>query len=161
MKQQIPSSLRIVIIRAMAKLAGLLSLIFIAGLVYLVIDLKAKDAANQETTLAKNEVDEISDQDWDKIENGIHVRTGLIDADGLMTVVSNCTSCHSAKLITQNRMSAERWNETIKWMQETQGLWELGGNQEIIVNYLVANYPSIKKGRRMRLENIEWYELKN
>ncbi|HAV24887.1 MAG TPA: monoheme cytochrome C, partial [Bacteroidetes bacterium] len=42
-----------------------------------------------------------------------------------------------------------------------QGLWELGGNQEIIVNYLVANYPSIKKGRRMRLENIEWYELKN
>ena len=99
------------------------------------------------------------DVDEDKIENGIHIRTGFIEADGLMTVVNNCTNCHSAKLVTQNRMNAERWNATIKWMQETQNLWDLGENQEIIVNYLVTNYPPQEKGRRMNLSNIEWYEL--
>lgn len=100
-------------------------------------------------------------EDEDKIENGIHVRTGLIAVERLMTVVNNCTNCHSAKLVTQNRMNAERWITTIKWMQETQNLWDLGSNQEIIVNYLATNYPPLKKGRRMTLTDIDWYELKN
>ena len=99
--------------------------------------------------------------DEDKIENGIHLRTGLIEAEGLMTVVNNCTNCHSAKLVTQNRMNAERWNTTIKWMQETQNLWDLGTDQKIIVNYLVTNYPTIAKGRRMILTDINWYTLEN
>lgn len=147
----------------MLKLAGLLLLIIIAGGVYLIRDTHLKNAAYEATlaTQVVEEDDDFNEEDWDKIENGIHVRTGLKDAEGLMTVVSNCTSCHSAKLLTQNRMSAARWDETIKWMQETQGLWELGGNKEIIINYLVTNYPSKKKGRRLKLENIEWYELKN
>ena len=101
------------------------------------------------------------EEDEDRIENGIHLRTGLVDAEGLMTVVNNCTNCHSSKLVTQNRMSAERWNATIKWMQETQNLWDLGKNQEIIVNYLVTNYPPKDKGRRMILTDIDWYELKD
>lgn len=96
----------------------------------------------------------------DKIENGIHVKTGLIDAEGLEIVINNCTNCHSAKLVTQNRMSAERWNATIRWMQKTQNLWDLGENQKIIVDYLVANYPVEEKGRRSALSNIEWYELR-
>lgn len=99
--------------------------------------------------------------DPERIEDGIHVRTGLKDGEGLMTVVSNCTSCHSAKIIMQNRMSAERWNSTIKWMQETQNLWDLGENQEVIVNYLVTNYPLQKKGRRQPLTDIEWYVLED
>ena len=99
--------------------------------------------------------------DEDRIENGIHVRTGLVDAEGLMTVVNNCTNCHSAKLVTQNRMNTERWNTTIKWMQETQNLWDLGNNQAIIVSYLVTNYPPIAKGRRMILTDIDWYELED
>ena len=100
-------------------------------------------------------------EDENKIENGIHVRTGLVDAEGLMTVVNNCTNCHSSKLIIQNRMDEERWNATIQWMQETQNLWPLGKNQEVIVNYLVTNYPPKSKGRRENLSNIEWYELEN
>ena len=58
-------------------------------------------------------------------------------------------------------MSKERWNATIRWMQETQNLWDLGDNQEIIVNYLVTNYPVEDKGRRASLTNIEWYELED
>ncbi len=100
-----------------------------------------------------------SDDDFDKIENGIHLRTGLIAADGLTEVVNNCTTCHSAQLVTQNRMSRERWVATIRWMQKTQNLWDLGANEEIIINYLVTNYPPLKKGRRAALTDIEWYAL--
>ena len=99
--------------------------------------------------------------DDDRIENGIHVRTGLLDGDGLMLVVNNCTNCHSAKLVTQNRMTVDRWNVTIKWMQETQNLWDLGENHKRIVDYLVTNYPPIAKGRRAVLTDIDWYELKD
>lgn len=103
----------------------------------------------------------ILEDDANRIENGIHVRTGLVDAPGLTETVNNCTTCHSAKLILQNRMNKERWHATIRWMQETQNLWPLGANENIIVNYLVANYPPQEKGRRAVLKNIDWYELKD
>ena len=98
--------------------------------------------------------------DFDKIENGIHLRTGFVQGEGLMTVVNNCTNCHSAKLVTQNRMTKEGWQATITWMQETQNLWDLGKNEVIIVDYLATYYAPEKKGRRENLDNIEWYELK-
>ena len=101
----------------------------------------------------------VEELDPDRIENGIHVETGFVDAEGMMTVVRNCTACHSSKLILQNRMNADRWNATIKWMQQTQNLPDLGKNQEIIVNYLATNYPPVDSGRRPGLTNIDWYEL--
>ena len=127
------------------------------GIVYYMYNPDGLDFNSKSDTIVAVPIEE----DEDRIEKGIHVRTGLVEAEGLMTVVNNCTNCHSAKLVTQNRMTAEGWNTTIKWMQETQNLWNLGGNQEIIVNYLVANYPPIAKGRRMILTDIEWYELKD
>ena len=97
----------------------------------------------------------------DEIVDGIHVRTGLVDAPGLMLVVNNCTNCHSAKLVTQNRMSKEAWLTTIRWMQETQNLWNLGKNEDSIINYLATNYAPKHKGRRENLTDIEWYELED
>ncbi|SIR16092.1 monoheme cytochrome C [Maribacter ulvicola] len=104
-------------------------------------------------------VDVPVEEDYDKIENGIHVRTGFIDAPGMMETVQNCTNCHSSKLVMQNRMNEERWKSTIKWMQETQNLWDLGENESVIINYLVTNYPPKKVGRRAALANVEWYQL--
>ena len=75
------------------------------------------------------------EEDFDKVENGIHVRTGLKAVEGYMEVVNNCTNCHSAQLVIQNRMNEERWLATIRWMQETQNLWDLGKNEEIIIRY--------------------------
>ena len=97
--------------------------------------------------------------DQNPIVDGIHVSTGLVEGEGLEEVVTNCTTCHSSKLIIQNRMGKEQWNATIRWMQQTQGLWELGENQEIIVDYLTTNYPVFRKGRRAVLKDIEWYTL--
>lgn len=140
-------------------LMALFSLFVVAGggLVYYANNPTAFNfnSENKTVSAVPLEVDE------DLIVDGIHIRTGLVDDQGLMVVVNNCTNCHSAKLVTQNRMNAERWNSTIKWMQETQNLWDLGKNQEIIVNYLVKNYPPKAKGRRMALSGIEWYELED
>lgn len=100
-------------------------------------------------------------EDPERIENGVHVRTGFVEAPGMQETINNCTSCHSSQLVIQNRMNKERWASTIDWMQETQNLWDLGANEEIIINYLVKNYPVSSKGRREALTNIEWYELKD
>lgn len=111
----------------------------------------------------KSHVEEIpvedSVEDFDKVENGIHVATGFIDDEGMQATIQNCTACHSAKLVTQNRMSREGWKATIVWMQETQNLWDLGTNEELILNYLSKNYAPTDKGRRQNLEVAEWYEL--
>ena len=115
---------------------------------------------SDQSSMSKTETAPISaNQDLNRIENGIHVRTGLVEDEGLMTVVAHCTACHSAQLVMQNRMNEERWNATIRWMQETQNLWDLGENQEVIVQYLVRNYPPVDKGRRENLKDIEWYDL--
>ena len=87
------------------------------------------------------------------------MRTGFVEGEGMMLVVNNCTNCHSAKLVTQNRMTKEQWMATIRWMQETQNLWSLGANEEPIVNYLAQYYAPIAKGRRQHLTAVEWYEL--
>jgi hypothetical protein len=140
-----------------AYIATFFSLIASVLLLFVVYNPTFSIFENKETTLIYSDVVE----DEDKIENGIHVRTGLVDAEGLMTVVNNCTNCHSSKLVVQNKMSSESWNTTIKWMQETQNLWDLGDNQEIIVNYLATNYPPTAKGRRTIFTDIEWYTLED
>lgn len=58
-------------------------------------------------------------------------------------------------------MSRERWADNITWMQETQGLWDLGSDLNPILDYLSKYYAPIAVGRRSNLaeEQIEWYEL--
>lgn len=129
--------------------------IFIFYLIDPTLSVFKPDDSKESTYVEKSNIKD----EYNEVTNGIHVRTGLIAADGFMTVVNNCTNCHSAKLIVQNRMNEERWKATIKWMQETQNLWDLGENEQIIVDYLVTNYPPNEKGRRQNLENIEWYAL--
>jgi len=102
-----------------------------------------------------------ADEEYDRIENGIHLRTGFVEGEGLMAVVNNCTNCHSAQLVTQNRMSRERWEATIRWMQETQNLWDLGANEDLILNYLATNYAPQEEGRRPNLVVEEWYDLED
>lgn len=86
-------------------------------------------------------------------------QSGFINDEGVSGVIQNCTQCHSAKLVTQNRMSKEGWEATIIWMQETQNLWDLGANHGKIVAYLAKNYGPERKGRRQNLTNEDWYEL--
>lgn len=85
--------------------------------------------------------------------------TGLIVDDGMNLVIAHCTGCHSAKLVTQNQFDKDGWIRVIRWMQDTQNLWDLGESEEAIVTYLAKNYSPKGKGRRAPLTGIEWYEL--
>ena len=100
-------------------------------------------------------------ENWDLIENGIHVQTGLKADDNLELIIKTCTSCHSAKLITQNRASREGWKNMILWMQETQGLTDLGTREPKVLDYLEKYYAPQEVGRRqnINLEEVEWYIL--
>ena len=99
------------------------------------------------------------DDDWDRIEKGIHIRTGLYADANLDLVIGTCTSCHSSKLITQNKATRVGWKNMIKWMQETQGLADLGKSEPIILDYLAKYYAPQETGRRKNLDKIKWYVL--
>ncbi|MDB5261698.1 MAG: hypothetical protein JWQ14_979 [Adhaeribacter sp.] len=85
--------------------------------------------------------------------------TGLIISPGYTLVKTNCIRCHSSKLITDKRATREGWLATIRWMQQTQGLWNLGKAEPEILDYLAKNYAPTDEGRRPALKNIEWYKL--
>jgi hypothetical protein len=134
--------------------------LLLMGALFFFIRNETAKSTTTKTVESSDYVEVPEEDDFDKIENGIHLRTGFVEGDGVMLVVQHCTSCHSAKLVTQNRMSKEKWLATIRWMQETQNLWDLGLNEEPILNYLSTYYAPNEVGRRANLANIEWYELK-
>ena len=96
-----------------------------------------------------------------EVKDGIHIPSGFIAKDGFKTVLANCTNCHSSKLVIQNRATREGWENMIRWMQRTQKLWDLGENEDIILDYLSKNYAPEKKGRRAALSDVEWYVLED
>lgn len=104
-------------------------------------------------------VEVAAEDDPNRIENGIHVRSGLIVDKDYELVVNNCGACHSYKLVVQNRANEAGWTASIRWMQKTQKLWDLGENEAKIVAYLAKNYGSKEVNRRENLKDIVWYEL--
>jgi len=95
----------------------------------------------------------------DHIQDGIHTPTGLKAGLGIESVLRHCVSCHSSKLIVQNRATKEGWESMIQWMYETQNLPQLGEQEEIIVAYLAEHYAPVAIGRRASLKVKDWYEL--
>ena len=66
-------------------------------------------------------------------ENGDALPSG----EDRQLVLDNCTACHSTAIIRQQSLSRQRWDETITWMQEKQGLWDLEPTvREKILDYL-------------------------
>ena len=86
-------------------------------------------------------------------------KSGLIIDKDLPVVLTNCTGCHSGKLIGQNRATREGWEEMIVWMQATQNLHDLGENELIILDYLEKYYGPKESGRRKQLMITDWYKL--
>lgn len=77
----------------------------------------------------------------------------LQDDPNKAIVQAHCTSCHSAALITQNRLTRQGWLDTIRWMQDKQGLWSLGEQETAILDYLEKYYFPKTTGRRKALPN--------
>ncbi|MCI4669250.1 MAG: monoheme cytochrome C [Bacteroidia bacterium] len=95
----------------------------------------------------------------DLIVDGKDQATGFVAEGDYLLVKTTCTACHSSKLVLQNRATREGWKEMIVWMQETQKLWDLGENEDKILDYLAKYQGPVKKGRRSPLEVEEWYVI--
>ena len=100
--------------------------------------------------------------DPNRVEKGIHVETGMVYDDNFELVRRSCTSCHSSKLVTQNRATRDGWKQMIVWMQETQELQDLGKYEVKILDYLEKNYSPKDVGRRqnIKIEDEDWYVIK-
>lgn len=147
------------LVKRLNRLVGFAGIIVLIAVIQIAVPgfFEGLFGTNEPETLvvATEEVDAISDT---LIVDNIHVRTGLYVDSGFVQVKANCLSCHSSKLITQNRDNREGWAHTIEWMQETQKLWDLGANESVILDYLAKHYAPEESGRRKLLKDIEWYE---
>lgn len=81
--------------------------------------------------------------------------SGFIIDDGWKLTNAHCASCHSARLVTQNRMDRDGWQEIIRLMQAEHGLWDLGAAELEIVNYLVLHYGPSRNETRLRKGRLE------
>ena len=82
-------------------------------------------------------------------EPPIDAATGFKMTGDWQLVRGNCTGCHSAKLITQQRGTEQQWLAMIRWMQKKQNLWQFDPDTETrIIAYLAENYPPQAARRR-------------
>lgn len=74
-------------------------------------------------------------------QNKIDEETGFIIAKGYKIVNAACTLCHSTQIVTQSRSDREGWLETIRRMQEEEGMVNLDPEiEEEILDYLSTHY---------------------
>lgn len=54
-----------------------------------------------------------------------------------------CTACHNFKLVAQQGMSRQQWDDTLHWMTEKHNMPKLEGQErETILKYLETTYGS-------------------
>lgn len=131
--------------------------IFLIGAVVISMASFRNVPTSQQTTVSTSSVLVV---DTTKID----AETGMINDPNLMLVKSQCTACHSAKLILQHRFTREGWQERIRWMQKYHKLWDLGASEKVILDYLEKHYSPQSAGakiysRRAPLKIVNWYKL--
>jgi len=90
----------------------------------------------------------------------IDSQSGLLIDKGYKVVEQHCSICHSLTLVIQNRASRQGWINTIRWMQQTQGMALLNKQDEkVILDYLAKNYAPNKTSRRMPIVTKGWHKF--
>ena len=76
----------------------------------------------------------------------------LVRAPGWEIAARNCGACHSYSLVTAQRGDARFWTQLIRWMQATQGLWEIPpADEAALITYLATQYGGEDFGRRPQI----------
>ncbi|MCR9982563.1 c-type cytochrome [Vibrio diabolicus] len=83
--------------------------------------------------------------DWNTASSEMEVKSAgdgiLAPGENMELVAAVCSACHSLHMVTQQGLSRQRWDETLDWMIEEQGMDELPGNdREAILKYLSTYY---------------------
>jgi cytochrome c len=73
-----------------------------------------------------------------------HDWQGLPPGPGREEVFYTCNVCHSLMLVTQQGMSRDRWDETLQWMIEEQGMSEFENTEmrDLVLDYLSKHFGS-------------------
>ncbi len=65
----------------------------------------------------------------------------LAPGENMALVASVCSACHSLHLVAQQGLSKQRWDETLNWMVDEQGMDELSpDDREAVLVYLSTYY---------------------
>ncbi|HEB9325294.1 TPA: cytochrome C [Campylobacter jejuni] len=78
----------------------------------------------------------------------INPDTGLIIDPDSSLVEANCLARHGCNLITNMHASRKAWLAAIRWMQDSEGLWEIEPKDEKKLNYLEKYYGEKYDTRR-------------
>jgi cytochrome c len=63
------------------------------------------------------------------------------DGEGKWIVQSWCSACHSLNIVKQQGMSRHRWDETLVWMVEKQGMPEMPDDaRDTVLDYLAEHF---------------------
>ena len=66
---------------------------------------------------------------------------GLPPGPGREEVFYACQACHSLMIVVQQGLTRHRWDETLTWMVEEQGMPELDEDERVLVlDYLAEHY---------------------
>lgn len=53
-----------------------------------------------------------------------------------------CTACHGYKLVSNQGMTRDQWDETLTWMTERHGMPNIQGtDRDLILDYLATHHP--------------------
>jgi len=62
--------------------------------------------------------------------------------EGRVETYAICSACHSIMLVQQQGMDRARWDDTLTWMEEEQGMPALEPEvREKVLSYLVSAFP--------------------
>ena len=65
----------------------------------------------------------------------------LPDDAGREEVEIYCSACHSLKIVVQQRLSRDAWDETLVWMVEEQAMDPLTEDErKLVLDYLAAHF---------------------
>jgi cytochrome c len=62
------------------------------------------------------------------------------DHPGKEEVFYACNPCHSVRLVTQQRLPRQRWDQLLDWMVEEQGMAELTADERRVILQYLATY---------------------
>ena len=65
----------------------------------------------------------------------------LPDGAGREEVEIYCAACHSLKIVVQQRLSRDAWDETLVWMVEEQAMDPLSQDERrLVLDYLATHF---------------------
>jgi mono/diheme cytochrome c family protein len=78
----------------------------------------------------------------------------LPEGRGREETFSMCTACHAYRLVSNQGMSRDKWDETLTWMTEGHNMPALSGpERKLILDYLSNHHPPKAPSQRGGFKN--------